>query len=55
MVADDVSFTVTPFTVFCAFSWLTLWHLWQGSNKSPLVSLIAGGAAGGVEATITYR
>jgi hypothetical protein len=27
----------------------------QGSNKSPVVSLIAGGLAGGVEATITYR
>ncbi|ETI26794.1 hypothetical protein G647_10239 [Cladophialophora carrionii CBS 160.54] len=26
----------------------------DASNKSPLVSLIAGGAAGGVEATITY-
>jgi hypothetical protein len=29
--------------------------LLQGSNKSPVVSLIAGGLAGGVEATITYR
>ncbi|KAK5205254.1 hypothetical protein LTR47_003456 [Exophiala xenobiotica] len=27
----------------------------EGSDKTPLVSLIAGGTAGGVEATITYR
>lgn len=56
MVVDDVSpaSTCGSFSSVCGDS-LTVWDGWKGSKKSPLVSLIAGGAAGGVEATVTYR
>jgi hypothetical protein len=42
-------------TFWYEYEWSLMRGCWQATNKSPLVSLIAGGAAGGVEATITYR